>query len=199
MKNILFHRDFLALVLLVVICKTAIDIKNPTINTDISPSASTHHIVASQPEPIEKRTIALHEPASAVVEKAETKLEPFMPEEVDQNIVKQIECAQTQIRKALDIAQSTSVEAAQLYSLLQKLSILHTQYKTSLPKEATPGPLKAAAMALEEDDIKKDLLSTIQKFASILHTLAGDVHEPVDSVVKELETNHHLLDKLIHA
>jgi hypothetical protein len=199
MKNIIFHRDFLAFILLLVICKTAIDIKNPTINTDISPSASTHQALATQPVVTKEPTIVLHEPATAIAERAQAKLEPFVAQEVDQNIVKQIECAQTQIRKALDIAQPTSVEAAQLYSLLQKLSLLHTEYKANLPKESTPGPLKAAAIALEEEDIKKELLSTIHKFASILHTLAGGVHEPDNSVVKELEANHHLLDKLIHA
>lgn len=197
MKNLLFHRDFIAFILLLVICKTAIDLKNPTINTDISPSASSNQVIANHQELPQEPTLALHEPAT--VEKAEIKPEPFMAQEVENNIVKQIECAQIQIRKALDIAQSTSAEAAQLYSLLQKLSTLHTQYKTSLPQEANPGPLKIAAMALEEDDIKKDLLNTIQKFASILHTLAQDTHEPADSIEKELETNHHILGKLIHA
>lgn len=194
MKNIIFHRDFLAFILLLVICKTAIDLKNPTINTEISPAASSNQIASNHVELPQEPTIALHEPAAV-----EKKLEPFMAQEIENNIIKQIECAQLQIRKTIDIAPSTSLEAAQLYSLLQKLSTLHTQYTTSLPQEANPDPLKIAAMNLEENDIKKDLLETIQKFASILHTLAKNTHEPAGSAEKELEINHHLLNKLIRA
>jgi|SRR5579872_4518140 hypothetical protein len=200
MKNIFFHRDFLAFALLLVIFKTAIDLRNPTIDNSIESSAYTHKIVCVQPEHIEPAPhhVAAAEPQPMAAEKIEVKREPFIAQELDNNLLKQIECAQAQVRQALDIAQPTSNETAQLYSLLQKLSQLHTEYQASIPKDAAPGPLATAAIALQEDDVKKELLNTVQKVAAILHTLAGNSHEPADSIIKELEVNHSILDKLTH-
>lgn len=199
MKNIFFHRDFLAFALLLVILKTAIDLRNPTIDNSIESSAYTHKIVCVQPEHIEPAShVAAAEPQPIATEKIEVKREPFVAQELDNNLLKQIECAQAQVRQALDIAQPTSNETAQLYSLLQKLSQLHTEYQASIPKDAAVGPLATAAIALQEDDVKKELLNTVHKVAMILHTLAGNAHEPVDSIVQELETNHSILDKLTH-
>lgn len=213
MKNLLFHRDFLLLALLLFMLKVGMDTRDSSINA--APTLQSPGTRMVQADPI---TVPAPAPTQEIAHKATPenndnwevsghdnekaplkKYEPFLAHEVDQNILKQIECAQGQIKQALDVAQPTSLDSAQLRSLQQKLVHLRKQYQSTSPAVALLGPLGTAAIVLKEADLEKELLHTVKKVSSIIHNLAGNIHKPVDSIVKELESNHILLHELIHA
>ena len=211
MKKIFFHRDFIILVVLLVMLKMGMDIREtrvkpthvlvappsmhlPTPKPIISPQET--HIVSNEPE-IKSITDDDEWEVTGEIEKKE--LAPFVAHEVDQNVLKQIDCTRNQIEKALELTQPASLDAAQLHSLQQKLSQLRVQYTRTSPAVAMLGPLGTAAIVLKEQELENALLAIVHKLATLLHKLAGDTYEQTDSIVAELESNHNRLKQLISA
>lgn len=205
MKNIFFHRDFLIFVLLIVMLKVGTEMRESTINAApilLAPAnhiaqavPSPEHPVSQEPEKISKNT-AHSDEWEVTGDEEQIIPEPFLVHEVDQNILKQMECAQTQINAALKFAQPASLDAAQLRSLQQRVTQLRSQYQSTTPAMAFLGPLGTAAVVLKEENIEKELLNTVHKISAIIHNLADNKHKPTDSIVKELEQNHTLLFEL---
>ena len=201
-----FNRDLFYLFLLICMFKVAMDLREPRLAE--TPTLSVSALEIGDIETVkldESDTLELNENAPleelalvgapAPHEHAE-KSEPFNVHEVDESVIKQIELAQSQINTALTHINPTSLDATQLRSLQQRLVYLRVQYQHTSPAVALLGPLGTAAIVLKEGALEKELLHTVNKFGSILHTIVGGLFTPAKSVVESLEENHKLIEAL---
>lgn len=136
--------------------------------------------------------------AAAVVAptpKQDPELVPVTDPELSQDMLKQIDATQKQVEYVLPHIKETSVQAAQVRSLKQKLSQLRRSYQQEMTGPIF-GPHHENGKSPEH--IEKDLLRVVNKLSTIIHLYASQDQEfrPADCVVDGLKHNHALLEKL---
>lgn len=191
MKKILLHRDFFILVLLLILLRIGSEMKDrATTSAPLIQSATALKVAHTN-------TINRDDAWEVTGEEHSEKNAPFNFHEIDHDVIKQIEHTQQQITKALSVINPASLDASQLRNLQQKLSQLKTQYEHNSPAFALLGPMGTAGIVFKEEQLEKELLESVEKLATILHALSGSTYKSSASVIKELESNHKLLNNLI--
>lgn len=213
-------RDLLYLALLIMLVKVAIKQRtaqddvifvDPTIdlveNTEPAPLLPP----PAEPERVMEQTIERKieiietpemapapEPAGQETPPVDETPQPNLDDpKLKEDTLKKIDATQQQVETALPMVKQTSVQAAHMHSLKQKLVQLRRSYQDSL---ATPifGPHYTTNNVEQtaENHIEKDLLRVINKLGTIIHALIQEETEPFapsESIIEGLQNNQAML------
>ncbi len=216
MKNTPSTKDLLYFFLLIGLIKVAVILQDHQQTTIFSPPQHSLEIASIEtpilaPQPVAE-TIALRSPESstdntpvpefipAPEPKTVVHMQPFDADEIKENVLKQIDMAQQHIDVIMSIVHPTSINAAQLASLKQRLRHLRKQYQKIAPADSLESA-SASLIAAKTQSIEKDILNTIHKIGAIVYEIAH-IQEPYladASITGALALNHEKINALIAA
>ncbi len=128
----------------------------------------------------------------------EATKKPFSVHEVDQDVLDQIKDLQTHIDQTIALVEPSSIQAAQLESMRQRLIQFKREYKHTSPAVALLGPIGYTGIVVKERRIERGILKIVNSLNSILHKQVQQEEEytPVKAIAEGIQITHTMLAQL---
>ncbi len=184
------RRDFIFLVLLVVMVRVAFQHQKDTSEAPILYAAANHH-----PDPFqhaEKDTTYSRDIYLSLGDN-----EPFF-HPPDKHVMYQIDSLFDQLTHLITSLQNPSQEMVELKGMRERILYLKRKYQHTSPAILLLGPIGSTGVVLQEQELEKELLKNAHRLGVILTQLINDDEEfeAAKTIDAAIENNRLLLSKL---